>query len=94
MPQIPRSARTEGSSTFDPDQFFQAWSKGDIAAPSDNDFRTSILKAFGLPVRDNYVYRAVAAVSLEQAQIHVAAGGQNGLHGWYKASDGQLVGSD
>ncbi|EGP90082.1 unnamed protein product [Zymoseptoria tritici ST99CH_1A5] len=89
MPQIPRSARTEGSSTFDPDRFFEAWAKGEITAPSDNDFKKSILTAFGLPSRDNYVYKAVAAVSLEQAQAHVAAGGNNGLHGWYKTSEGQ-----
>lgn len=92
MPQIPRSARTEGSSTFDPDRFFEAWAKGEITAPSDNDFKKSILTAFGLPSRDNYVYKAVAAVSLEQAQAHVAAGGNNGLHGWYKTSEGQPVG--
>jgi hypothetical protein len=92
MPQIPRSARTEGSSTFDPDHFFQAWAKGDITAPVDDDFRKCVQTAFGLPTKDNYVYRAVAAVTLEQTQFHIAAGGKNGLHGWYKTSEGQLVG--
>ena len=91
MPKIPKKAQTEGSTTFDPDQFFKAWQNEEITAPYDNDFRKFIIKAFGLSPRDTYAYRATAEVTLLQAQTYIEFGAQNGLHGWYRDSEGQLV---
>lgn len=91
MPKIPNKAQTEGSPTFDPDKFFESWKKGEITAPYDNDFRKFIIKAFGLSPRDTYAYRATAEVTLLQAQTYIEFGGQNGLHGWYRDDEGDLV---
>lgn len=91
MPEIPDKAQTEGSTTFDPDKFFEAWEKEEITAPYDNDFRKFIIRAFGLKSTDTYVYTAVAEVSLLQAQTYLEFGAQGGLHGWYKDKDGKLV---
>ncbi|GAB7356766.1 hypothetical protein MBLNU459_g7662t1 [Dothideomycetes sp. NU459] len=91
MPRIPNVAQTEGSATFDPDKFFAAWEKEEVTAPYDNDFRKFIIRAFGLKPTDTYVYTAVAEVSLLQAQTYLEFGGQGGLHGWYKDTDGNLL---
>ncbi|KAK4199609.1 hypothetical protein QBC40DRAFT_254944 [Triangularia verruculosa] len=53
-----------------------------------NEFEGAIRTWFGLPEagKDDYVYHAVASVTLPQVQRVVEMGGENGLHGWY---DGQ-----
>ena len=91
MPQIPRKAQTEGSTNFDPLQFFDAWSKEEINAPYDNNFRKFIIKAFGLSARDDYVYKATAEVTLLHAQTYLEFGAQGGLHAWYRDAEGQAV---
>ncbi|CAK1362028.1 unnamed protein product [Cercospora beticola] len=86
---IPKKPQTEGSATFDPDKFFEAWSKGELTAPYDNDFRKFIIKSFGLRVSDQYGYRATTEVTLLGAQSHIDAGAANGLHVWYRDPAGQ-----
>lgn len=92
MPRIPDKPRTDGSSTFDPDKFFEAWEKDELTAPYDNDIRKFIIRSFGLHLSDTYVYKAIAEVSLLQAQTYVEFGGQGRLHEWYKDEQGQQVG--
>ncbi|THW61454.1 NAD(P)-binding protein [Aureobasidium pullulans] len=89
MPEIPNRAQTEDSTSFSPDAYFEAWEKGEITAPYDNDFRKFILSTFGLPHDDTYTYAAVAEVSLLQAQTYVEFGGQGGLHAWYRDDEGK-----
>jgi hypothetical protein len=88
---IPQQAETQGSTTFDPDKFFDAWANEEITPPYDNDFRKFIIRSFGLKLSDSFVYRAVAEVTLLQAQTYLEFGGQNGLHGWYRDSEGNEV---
>ncbi|KAK4553722.1 hypothetical protein LTR86_009220 [Recurvomyces mirabilis] len=91
MPAIPRQAQTEDSTTFDPDKYFDAWSKEEITPPYDNDFRKFIIKTFGLSIRDDYGYMAQnAEVTLLRCQTYLDVGAQGGLHGWYKDAEGQL----
>ena len=87
MPRIPKKAQTEGSTTFDPDQFFEAWGKEEITPPYDNNFRRFIIRAFGLQLSDDYQYQATAVVSLLQAQTYVEFGAQGGLHAWYRDAE-------
>ncbi|KAH0279686.1 hypothetical protein KCU91_g1546, partial [Aureobasidium melanogenum] len=89
MPTIPDRAQTEDSTSFSPDAYFDAWAKGEITAPYDNDFRKFILTTFGLPHDDTYTYAAVAEVTLLQAQTYVEFGGQGGLHAWYRDDQGK-----
>jgi hypothetical protein len=91
MPAIPDRAQTEDSTSFSPDAYFEAWEKGDITAPVDNDFHKFILTTFGLPDDDTYTYAAVAEVTLAQAQKYIEYGGQGGLHAWYKDDQGKPV---
>ena len=91
MPRIPRKAQTDGSITFEPDTFFEAWSKEEITPPYDNDFRRFVIRAFGLPLHDDYGYRATTEVTLLQAQTHVEFGAQGGLHRWYVDEQGNEV---
>lgn len=88
---IPKKPQTEGSATFDPDKFFEAWSKGELTAPYDNDFRKFMIKSFGLRMSDQYGYRATTEVTLLGAQSHIDAGAANGLHAWYRDPAGQPV---
>lgn len=92
MPRIPKKAQTEGSTTFDPDKFFDAWAKDEITPPYDNNFRRFIIRAFGLQLSDDYQYQATAVVSLLQAQTYVEFGAQGGLHAWYRDDEGKEVG--
>lgn len=46
---------------------------------------------FKLPNDDDYIYHATASVSLAQVQHIVQLGGINGLHNWYKSTDGTPV---
>lgn len=91
MPRIPKQAQTDGSTTFDPDKFFESWSKEEITPPYDNNFRRFIIRSFGLPLHDDYGYRAATEVTLLQAQTHVEFGAQGGLHRWYVDENGQEV---
>lgn len=92
MPSIPRQAQTEDSTTFDPDKYFDAWSKEEIGPPYDGNFRKFIITTFGLPIRDDYGYMAQhAEVTLLHAQTCVEFGAQGGLHNWYKDAESQVV---
>ena len=93
MSQIPQVASTQGSPSFDPDAFFEAWANETLTPPYDNDFRKFIIKAFGLKPNDDFVYRAIAEVTLLQAQTYLEFGGQGGLHGWYLDEEGKEVSS-
>ena len=92
MPRIPKQAQTEHSTTFEPDKFFEDWSKEESQAfLYRNDFRKFILNAFGLNFRDDYVYKATAEVTLLQAQTYLEFGAQGGLHAWYRDEAGEAV---
>lgn len=83
-------AQTIGSAQFEPGTFFDSWAKDPGSLPPlDNDLRTSITTAFNLPESDNYVYHAVASVTLKQMQEAIEHGGQNGLHAWYTDGSGK-----
>lgn len=92
MPPIPDKPRTEDSTTFSPNAFFTAWSKEELTAPYDGDFRKFICRAFGLPPTDIYGYKGgPAEVTLLQAQTYVEFGGMGRLHEWYKDDEGKQV---
>ncbi|KAF1811588.1 hypothetical protein P152DRAFT_60687 [Eremomyces bilateralis CBS 781.70] len=84
-----RSGSTVGSRNFDPDAFFDRWTSS--ALPVGNDLRSAIIKAFGLPADDSYVYHAVASVTLAQVQSAINAGRQHGLHAWYIEKSGDTT---
>ncbi|KAL8901204.1 MAG: hypothetical protein Q9192_000681 [Flavoplaca navasiana] len=83
-------AQTTGSAQYDPDAFFASWAK-DFKAPipQGNNLRSSIIAAFDLAQSDNYVYHAVASVTLAQVQAAIQHGGGNGLHAWYPNEAGK-----
>jgi len=90
MPPSTRARpHTVGSSSFDPDRFFAQWDESGPAR--DNDLKNFIIRAFGLKADDNYVYHAIASVTLDQVQIAVNAGGVNGMHVWYRDEKGEQV---
>ena len=91
MSAISKKAQTQDSNNFDPDKFFEAWKKEEVTPPYDNDFRKFIIRAFGLEYTDSFVYRAVAEVTLLQAQTYVEFGGQGALHKWYVDGEGNQV---
>ena len=82
-------ARTTGSADFDPEKYFQNWSRELL--PQHNDLQTSLKKSFSLPRNDNYVYHAIASVTLSQVQDAISIGGEHGLHAWYLDGTGQPV---
>ena len=83
-------ARTTGSAQFEPDAFFASWAKDSNAlVPQGSDLRSSIIAAFDLAQSDNYVYHAVASVTLAQVQAAIEHGGENGLHAWYPDEAGK-----
>ncbi|KAF2418939.1 hypothetical protein EJ08DRAFT_46370 [Tothia fuscella] len=84
-----QTASTQGSGKFDPNLFFYHWN--DSLTPQNNDLRTAINKAFGLRPEDDYVYHAVASVTLAQAQVAIDHGDVNGLHAWYRDEIGQQI---
>lgn len=81
---------TVGSSTFDPDAFLARWNAS-TSPPQNNDLRGCILTHFGIPATDNYVYHAVASVTLKQVQSAIEAGASHGLHTWYLDAEGAPV---
>ena len=94
MPPLRPQAQSVKSASFDPTLFFDAWPEQSVELlPHDNDFRTSIINAFGLKDSDNYVYHATASVTLAQVQQVVnQAGGESGmLHAWYRDPEGKQV---
>lgn len=87
-------ARTVKSASFDPALFFDSWAASSLELlPLDNDIQTSIIEAFRLKDSDDYVYHAIASVTLTQVQHAVSRGaGENGmLHAWYRDSEGKQV---
>jgi len=92
MPAIPSKPQTEGSLTFDPKQFFDAWDKEEIRPPQNNDFFPFMIHAFGLRSSDSYTYRATAEVTLAQVQKYIEYGGVGRLHEWYLDDEGKQVG--
>lgn len=89
-PMPPHSSpHTVGSPAFDPDAFFDAWDQSSV--PQDNDFRTAIIKAFNLKSNDDYVYHAIASVTLAQVQHAINHGAQAGLNAWYRDAEGRQV---
>lgn len=58
-----------------------------------NDFEGAVRLWFGMPEagKDDYVYHALASVTLGQVQRGVEMGAEKGLHGWYEgAKDGEV----
>ena len=83
--------RTTRATKFDPDALFDAWRDGRKSLPSNDDLRSSILSTFDLPQKDDYVYHAIASVTLAQVQKAIEHGGKNGLHAWYLDENVQRV---
>ena len=85
-----RFARTTGSVEFVPDKFFDSWG---LSKPIPNglDMRSSITTAFNLSNNDQYVYHAIASVTLAQVQEAINNGGKHGLHAWYLDNEGNVV---
>jgi len=82
----------EGSTSFDPDNVFDRWSKGEVGVPKENnDFYTAISETFNLRQPDKYVYYATAEVTLRQVQQGIEHGGQHGLHAWYRDEEAKPV---
>lgn len=82
-------ANTIGSANFDAEQFLATWDAKSI--PQNNDLRTAIVKAFRLKQTDDYVYHAIASVTLLQVQVAIDHGDLNGMHAWYRDGNGQQV---
>ena len=90
MSNRPKSkAVTIGSTIFDPNQLLDSW-KPEFAPQNDN-LKEAIQKTFGLKQNDNYVYHAIASVTLAQVQVAIEHGGSNGMHAWYRDEAGNQV---
>ena len=83
--------RTEGSARFNPDVLFEIWDSGQKTLPTENDLRSSIISTFGLAPNDNYVYHAIASVTLAQVQTAIHHGSESGMHAWYHDDMGHPV---
>jgi hypothetical protein len=84
---------TAGSTGFEPDAFIKQWNLDLVPNSEENDLNGCIQKAFELNNKDDYVYHAIASVTLQQVQSAVNAGSLNGMHAWYKDTDGKQVSS-
>ncbi|KAI1193883.1 hypothetical protein F5X97DRAFT_20678 [Nemania serpens] len=78
-------AYCEGSPSWNPDAYLadaelHARAEAHLA---NNDLRSAITTSFSLRKTDTYVYHAIVAVTLPQAQQVVSLGAARGLHGWY-----------
>ena len=80
-----------GSKTFSPDDFLEKWSRGDIEAPQNNDLQRAVNQGWQLKKDDDYVYHAVASVTLAQVQHAIGFGGQHGMHAWYSDDSGSQI---
>jgi hypothetical protein len=90
MPSSTRAGpHTAGSSSFDPDRFFAQWDESSV--PRNDDLKNFIIRKFALKADDNYVYHAIASVTLDQVQVAINAGGLNGMHVWYQDEKGKQV---
>jgi hypothetical protein len=89
MPPSSKPFHTDGSSYFNPDEFFYHWNPS--LAPQNNDLRSAINKAFNLQPTDDYIYHATASVTLAQVQVAIDSGDRNGLHAWYRNDNGEQV---
>ncbi|KID75384.1 uncharacterized protein G6M90_00g060000 [Metarhizium brunneum] len=83
-------ARCVGNPSFRPEDIAQNQDRLKQARDllSKNDLYQASRMLLGLPEPDVYTYHAIASVKLAEAQHVVDRGGDNGLHGWYKAEDG------
>lgn len=93
MPTAAKKQYCVGSAGFDPSA---AASDDTLQAQIDellkkDDLLGASRVLFKLPNNDDYVYHANASVSLAQVQHIVQLGGVNGLHNWYKMTDGTPV---
>ena len=50
-----------------------------------------MIATFNLPEDDNYVYHAIASVTLAQVQVAIDHGAVSGLHAWYFDREGRPV---
>jgi len=91
MPRIPGKAQTDGSASFDPDKYLEAWGDELLQPLYNNNFRRFIGETFGLKPSDTYGYKASSEVTLLQAQTYLEYGGQGSLHTWYKDAEGNPV---
>ncbi|KAK4995369.1 hypothetical protein LTR28_000546 [Elasticomyces elasticus] len=82
-------ADSDSKTSFTPDKFFDNWQNGTLRPPYDGNFRKFILSSFGLPPSDTYIYKAVAEISLLQAQTYMDFGAQGRLHEWYRDAEGK-----
>lgn len=82
-------AKTIGSAGFEPNEWLDAWDTS--KAPLETDFASAIRNAFGLNPKDNYVYHAVASVTLAQVQVAIDHEDENGMHAWYRDEGGAQV---
>ncbi len=83
-------AQTTGSADFEPDDFLASWAKDSkTLLPQENGLRSSIIAAFNLGQSDNYVYHAVASVTLAQVQDAIEHGSDHGFHAWYSDDAGK-----
>ena len=83
--------RTTGSTHFEPDTLFEAWSQNQKRLPENDDLKSSIISTFNLAHNDSYVYYATASVTLSQVQEAIKHGGKAGLHAWYLDDEGKPV---
>ena len=96
---MPRLARGNGprgpagSSAFDASALVGDVGKQERAREllAANDLYGASRLVFGLPEADTFTYHAVASVTLAQTQQAVQLGAANGLHAWYRRSDGSVV---
>ncbi|KAL8772823.1 MAG: hypothetical protein Q9209_002168 [Squamulea sp. 1 TL-2023] len=83
-------AQTIGSAYFAPDVFLESWTKEKKGLlPYEDDLRSSIISAFNLARSDDYVYHAIASVTLAQVQEAVHHVDEHGLHAWYPDGPGK-----
>lgn len=89
MPFVRARPHTVGSPSFDPDEFFEKWDEALV--PHNNRLQACIKQAFKLKPNDDYVYHAIASVTLEQVQVAINYGGANGMHAWYRDEKSEQV---
>lgn len=91
---MPQPSSTAGSKTFAPENLFDDSAIAEKVHEhlNQNDLRSAITKAFGLPVGDSFTYHAIASVNLQQVQGAINAGSVNGLHDWYFDESNNPVG--
>ncbi|KAI1172860.1 hypothetical protein F4777DRAFT_486644 [Nemania sp. FL0916] len=75
----------EGSPSWNPDGYLADTERHRRAEAqlANNDLRSAITTSFSLRAADTYVYHAIVAVTLAQAQHAVSLGRSHGLHNWY-----------